>query len=144
MYKLLAEGLSQRGISTIRIDKRGMFASQNAIDDPNDVTIGTYADDVHAWIEVAKATTGSECVWLLGHNEGALVSLKAAQAATDICGLLLVAAPGRLIGTLLREQLQSNPGNAAVLEEAMSIIDSLERPQNRHAHHAPRVAALVQ
>ncbi len=139
MYKLLAEGLSQRGISSIRIDKRGMFASRQAIDDPNDVAIGTYADDVHAWMDVAKAMTGSKCVWLLGHSEGALVSLKAAQAATDLCGLLLVAAPGRPIGTLLREQLQSNPGNAAVLEEAMSIIDSLEAGRKTGTdtmHHA--------
>lgn len=134
MYKLLAEGLSQQGISTIRIDKRGMFASQAAIADPNDVTIGDYADDVHAWIKVAKGATGSDCVWLLGHSEGALVSLKAAQSASGICGLLLVAAPGRPIGTLMREQLQSNPGNAAVLEEAMSIIDSLEKGHKTDTH----------
>lgn len=134
MYKLLAEGLSQQGISTIRIDKRGMFASQGAIDDPNDVTIAAYADDVQAWINVAKGTTGSECVWVLGHSEGALVSLKAAQAASGLCGLLLVAAPGRPIGTLLREQLQSNPANAAVLEEAMSIIDSLEKGHKTDTH----------
>lgn len=134
MYKLLAEGLSQKGISTIRIDKRGMFASQGAIDDPNDVTIAAYADDVQAWIKIAKVTTGSECVWVLGHSEGALVSLKAAQAASGICGLLLVAAPGRPIGTLLREQLQSNPGNAAVLEEAMSIIDTLEKGHKTDTH----------
>src|ERR1700684_602805 len=35
-YKLLAEGLAARGIATVRIDKRGMFASGGAIPNAND------------------------------------------------------------------------------------------------------------
>ncbi len=48
-YRLLAEGLAGEGIAALRIDKRGLFGSAAAIQDPDAVTIGAYADDVHAW-----------------------------------------------------------------------------------------------
>lgn len=46
--KLLAEGLAAQGIATVRIDKRGMYASAAATPDANAVTIDDYAHDVHA------------------------------------------------------------------------------------------------
>ena len=76
-YKLLAEALGAKGVSTIRIDKRGMFGSKAAIPDPNKVTIADYAADAHQWASVAKARTGAKCAWLLGHSEGGLVALTA-------------------------------------------------------------------
>ena len=94
-YRLLAEALAQRGLSTVRIDKRGMFASGGAIPDANNVTINDYANDVHAWIKVIKGKTGAPCVWALGHSEGGLVALAAAQNPDGLCGLILVSTPGR-------------------------------------------------
>ena len=41
-YRMLAEALAARGIGSVRIDKRGMFASAGAAADPNAVTIGDY------------------------------------------------------------------------------------------------------
>ena len=125
-YKLLAEGLAERGIGAVRIDKRGMFASGAAVADPNAVTIDDYAADVAAWTAAIRKQTGAPCIWLLGHSEGGLVALAAAQKATDVCGLVLVAAAGRPMGEILREQLRSNPANAPVLERAMAAIDALE------------------
>lgn len=125
-YKLLAEALADRGIGSVRIDKRGMFASNNAIPDPNNVTLADYAQDVRAWIAVTKAQTGAECIWVLGHSEGGLVALEAAQKVSDICGFLLVASVGRPLGTVIRQQLEANPANAPVLEEAFSAISKLE------------------
>lgn len=125
-YRLLAEALAERGIGTLRADKRGMFGSRTAIPDPNKVTIGAYADDVAVWTRVAKGRTGAECVWVLGHSEGGLVALEAALTKDDICGILLVASVGRRLSDTIREQLQSNPANAVVMDEAMAALDSLE------------------
>jgi uncharacterized protein len=125
-YRLLAEGLAARNIGTVRIDKRGMFASRAAVADGNAVTIDDYATDVGAWIGAIRKQTGVACVWVLGHSEGGLVALAAAQKSTDICGLVLVAAAGRPLGEVLRSQLRSNPANAPVLEWSMAAIDSLE------------------
>jgi uncharacterized protein len=125
-YKLLAEGLAARGIGTVRIDKRGMFASSMAVADGNAVTIDDYVTDVGAWIASIRKQTGAPCVWVLGHSEGGLVALAAAQKLPDICGLVLVSTGGRPLGEVLRTQLQANPANAPVLDQAMAAIDSLE------------------
>ena len=126
-YRLLAEGLAEDGIASLRIDKRGMFASGGAIADANAVTIADYADDIHNWVTALRQETGTDCVWLLGHSEGGLVALAAAQDKPDaFCGLLLLSTPGRPMGDILRAQLSSRPANAPILDESLAAIDDLE------------------
>lgn len=136
-YRLLAEALAARGISTVRIDKRGMFGSRAAIPDANAVTVAAYADDARAWARVAAARTGAKCAWLLGHSEGGLVALAAAQRPAGLCGVILVAAPGRRFGTAMREQLRANPANAPLLPPALAAIDTLERGERVDAAALP-------
>lgn len=128
-YRLLAEGLVTRGIASVRIDKRGLFGSHAAVADPNSVTINDYAADVAEWVSAIRARTGASCIWVLGHSEGGLVALVAAQEAADLCGLILVATAGRPLGAVLREQLQANPANAPILDQALSAITQLEAGQ---------------
>lgn len=124
-YRLLADALQARGVSTVRVDKRGMFASVGA--DPNAVTVPEYANDTAAWVAQLRADTGAPCVWVLGHSEGALVAeVTAATHPDGICGLILVSGPGRKVGDVLREQLKANPANAPVLPDALGAIDALE------------------
>ena len=93
LYKLLAEALFERGISSIRIDKRGLFSSADAIADANNVTLADYADDVLNWADYG--TRHADCIWVAGHSEGALVALfAAAERPEALCGLILLASPG--------------------------------------------------
>ena len=124
-YKMLAEGLAAKGISTVRIDKRGMFSSK-AAGDANAVTLDIYAQDYRDWAKAVKAQTGQDCVYLLGHSEGGLMVSSAAADNADVCGLILLAAPGRSMGDILREQLKANPANVIILKEANAAIDTLE------------------
>lgn len=124
-YKLLAEKLSEERISTVRIDKRGMFGSAGA-GDPNVTSAQAYVDDIHAWIDAIKTERGSKCVFLLGHSEGALMVSLAAQGRKDVCGLILVSGMGRKMGDVIREQLTSNPANAPVLDQALRAVSELE------------------
>ncbi|WP_066800330.1 alpha/beta hydrolase [Sphingomonas soli] len=125
-YRLLAEGLAERGIATLRIDKRGSFGSKAAATDPNAVTISDYANDARAWVDMLRKRSGRACVWLLGHSEGGLVAMTTAHLSEGICGVILVASPGRPLAGVMREQLRANPANAPILDAALSAIDSLE------------------
>ena len=124
-YKLLAEGLSGGGISTVRIDKRGMFSSAAAAD-PNAVTVDIYAEDYKNWAKALRAKTGQSCIYLLGHSEGALMVTAASIENEDICGLILVSGVGRSFGDVLREQLKANPANVIIMKEAHAAIVALE------------------
>lgn len=137
LYRLLAEGLAERGIASLRIDKRGIFTSNAAVTDPNAVTIDDYAQDVQTWVEVIRRETGVPCVWLLGHSEGGLVALVGAQGRTDVCGLILVASPGRPAGIVLRDQLRANPANRLILGPALTAIDQLEAGNHVEAVDLP-------
>ena len=125
-YRLLAEALAERGIGSVRIDKRGLFASAGAVADANAVTIDDYVTDVASWVGAIRDRTGAGCVWLAGHSEGGLVALAAAQKVDALCGLVLIAAPGRPLGVVMREQLEANPANAPVLADALAAIATLE------------------
>ena len=125
-YRLIAEGLAARGIRSVRIDKRGMFASSRAVADANAVTIEDYAVDIHSWVAAIRATMRVPCVWVLGHSEGGLSALVAAQQPCGICGLLLVSTTGRPLGNVVREQIAANPANASISQEAAAIVAKLE------------------
>jgi alpha-beta hydrolase superfamily lysophospholipase len=125
-YRMLAEALAARGIATLRADKRGLFGSKAALADPSAVTIADYAGDAHAWAKLVAGRTGRRCVWLLGHSEGGLIALSAAQDPSNLCGIILVAAPGRPLGVVMRDQFKANPANASILDAALGLFDAID------------------
>jgi len=129
-YRLLAQSLASRGVSTVRIDKRGLFGSKAAVPDPNKVTIGDYAKDVHSWVQSMRRKTGARCVWVLGHSEGSLVALAAGQQPAGICGIISVSGAGRKLDEVIREQLRTNPANAPILDSANKALDQLDRGEH--------------
>jgi uncharacterized protein len=125
-YRLLAESLAAKNVSSLRADKRGMFGSK-AAGDPNKITIAEYATDTNAWLDALQQRyPKTRCFWLLGHSEGGLVALVTARDNVRVCGVVLAAAPGRRLGEVMREQLRANPANAPILDDAMRAIAELE------------------
>ena len=142
-YRLLAEGLADQGIATLRIDKRGIAASAAAGPAEADLRFDAYAADARAWAAEAAARAGKPCAWLIGHSEGALVALKAVAGGDDpesskVCGLILLAGAGRPAGVVLREQLTALPD--PLKTQAYDALTELEAGRTTEA--PPQLAAL--
>ncbi len=142
-YRLLAGELAERGIGSVRIDKRGMFGSGDAVSDANAVMIDDYVRDVGAWTKAVRAATGRGCIWLLGHSEGGLVALSASAKVDDICGLILLSTAGRPLGEVLKEQLRANPANKPLLETAEQAIDELSAGRRVDVSDMPPALAAL-
>ena len=140
-YRLLAEGLADQGVATLRIDKRGVAASAAAGPAEADLRFDAYAADARAWAAEAATRAGKPCAWLIGHSEGALVALKAVQGGHDkVCGLILLSGAGRPAGAVLREQLASLPEPTKT--QAFAALTELEAGRTV-ADAPPALAALL-
>nr|WP_276604894.1 alpha/beta fold hydrolase [Nannocystis sp. RBIL2] len=122
--KLLAEGLAERGVATVRFDKRGVAASTAAGPaSERDFRLEMYADDAAAWVELLAADERFCGVTIAGHSEGALIGMLAAQRS-PADAFVSLAGPGRPAAELLREQLAVRL-EGPLLAEADAILDSL-------------------
>ncbi|WP_295195705.1 alpha/beta fold hydrolase [uncultured Brevundimonas sp.] len=140
-YRLLAEGLAEQGVATLRIDKRGVAASTAAGPAEADLRFDAYAADARAWATEAAARTGQPCAWLIGHSEGALVALKAVEGDDDkVCGLILLSGAGRPAGVVIREQLQAGLPEP-LKTQAFAVLTELEAGRTV-ADTPPALAAL--
>lgn len=108
--KLLAEALAERGVASVRVDKRGIGASKAAAPPEADLRFGSYAADAAAWLTQLVAQPRWCGVVAAGHSEGALVVQQAlagdAALAPRIAGQVLLSAAGRPAIVLVREQLK--------------------------------------
>lgn len=124
--KLLARGLADRGIASLRIDKRGVGKSHTAEMREDDVRIKTYVDDAVGWLAFLRARPNAGQIFILGHSEGALIATLAAEQA-DVAGLILVAGAGEPAGKIIARQL-SDAGVPDHLQDASKrISESLAR-----------------
>lgn len=138
-YRMLAEALADEGIASLRIDKRGFGGSEGAVASQDDITIEGYADDARAW--VARAHEMAPCVWLAGHSEGGLVALVAAasEPPEGLCGVILLAAPGRPIGRILVDQVRLVHGGADIVSQVDDIVTDLEAGRTRDPDTLPEL-----
>jgi len=102
--KLLARALEAQGVSTLRYDKRGVGESANAAVSESTLSVTTYSEDARGWISRYRGDPRFSAIVLVGHSEGALIGTLAAERA-PVDGLVLLAAAGRPISQVLREQL---------------------------------------
>ncbi len=104
-YRKLAWALAERGIASLRYDKRGLGASPFAGTDMASVTFGDYTRDVVAGARTLAADPRFSRVVLVGHSEGALLVERAANEGAPVAGVVMMAGMGRPFMTVLREQL---------------------------------------
>ncbi|MFN7727165.1 MAG: alpha/beta hydrolase family protein [Rubrivivax sp.] len=116
---LLAQALAERGVASVRYDKRGIAASAAAGPREADLSFDTLVDDAARWVQQLAADARFTRVLVAGHSEGALVgTLAAAQSPT--AALVLLAGPSEPAATVLRRQLAGRlPPSLADRSEAL-------------------------
>ncbi|MBT8286068.1 MAG: alpha/beta hydrolase, partial [Flavobacteriaceae bacterium] len=124
--QLIAEGLSKYDIASFRFDKRGIAASASAMTKEEDLRFETYIDDVELWAKQLKNDSRFSDLIILGHSEGSLIGMVAAQG-TRADKFISIAGVGRPAADILREQLSAQP--PAVTTMTDPIITTLEQGQ---------------
>jgi alpha-beta hydrolase superfamily lysophospholipase len=124
--KLLAEGLAEHGVASLRTDKRGIGRSAPAHE--SDLRFTTYVEDAVRWIEVLRSDPRIGPIFLLGHSEGALVATLAAQRF-DVSGLILIAGAGKPPPQIIARQLAAAELTAELQAVSRRIAESLVRGQ---------------
>jgi uncharacterized protein len=137
--KLLAEALAAEGIASLRYDKRGVAASRGAATSEADLRFTHYSDDAAAWLVQLRKDRRFSTVSVVGHSEGSLLGIKAAQKERPDA-LISIAGAGRPVAEALVEQLERNlpPDNKA---EALRILNEL-RAGRTVAQVPPALVAL--
>jgi pimeloyl-ACP methyl ester carboxylesterase len=122
--KMLAEALAERGIASLRYDKRGIAESRAAMGLERDLRFDQYADDAAGWVTQYRGDPRFSTITIVGHSEGSLLGMLAARAA-HADGYVSIAGAGRSAPQVLREQLAHNL-QPDLLAQAEAIMQSLE------------------
>jgi hypothetical protein len=138
--KLLAQGLANQGIATLRIDKRGVGASQAAMTDERELRLSTYVEDAANWLGFLRQQSIFSHLHLIGHSEGALIATLVAQREA-LSSLLLLAGAGEKLADVIRRQLAAAGAPAPLLEKSDAILAELK--SGRSIANVPPELALL-
>lgn len=122
--KMLAAGLAEQGVASLRFDKRGVARSAAAGRAESELRLTTYADDAAGWIRMLRRDKRLSRVILIGHSEGSLIAMLAAQRA-PVDAFVSIAGLGRSAGATLRTQLRGQLSKE-LLAESERVLRELE------------------
>ena len=130
-YAQLAWRLAERGIASLRYDKRVLPGTTGAVD-ISKVTLAVFAADARAAADTLARDRRFSRVLLLGHSEGASLAAIAAHNGTTIAGVITVSGLGRPLTTVMREQLSRQVDSATLVryDSAMAQYLRGEQPKD--------------
>jgi hypothetical protein len=120
--KMLSAELVKNGIASLRYDKRGIGKSKMAGEKEVDLRFDNYIQDAIGWIKFLKATQKFTTITVVGHSEGSLIGMIAAQNE-NVSKIVSIAGAGQPADKIIRDQLKAQP--PFVLEQASPVLDKL-------------------
>ena len=125
-FKVLADHLTKLGFVVLRSDKRGVYKSGGRFED---ASLRNLALDTQAAIQYLKShpSVDNKKIVLLGHSEGSLVSIMAAEKER-VQGIVSMAGPGMSVLDILLLQDQTEPkAKGATKAETDILLQFSER-----------------
>lgn len=122
--KYLAENMAVAGISSLRIDKRGVGKSASASISEKDLRFDNYIDDVIDWGYQILNDVRFKRIIIAGHSEGSLVGMVAAKEL-DASGYISLAGAGFSIDEIILKQLSTQ--SEEMHTEAVEIFSKLKK-----------------
>lgn len=122
--RYLAESLAERGIASVRYDKRLIGESVMPGLSETDLRFDHYADDAGAILRALRARFPGQLALLIGHSEGGHLALTAAPK-TDVDAVVVVAGPGQHPADLIDQQLSAQIPPGDLLNSARQSLTQL-------------------
>lgn len=126
--KLLAEQLAEKGIASVRYDKRGVGKSQAAAIPESDLQFDRLAQDAAEWVELLAKDKRFSKVGIIGHSQGSLVGMVTAQEK-DVDTFISIAGAGRSIDKVLYDQLKDQLPDD-LMKESKNILERLKQGEH--------------
>ncbi|MEQ9468483.1 MAG: alpha/beta fold hydrolase [Ekhidna sp.] len=121
--KMVAEQLASAGFAVLRYDKRGIAASKEAVENPSDHRFEHLVEDARNWLYFLNEA-GYKRLIVVGHSQGSLVGMMAAQGNPNVKGFVSLAGLADDAGeTIVRQMKAQSP---ALAEDAKVNIDSIK------------------
>ncbi|HUA08235.1 MAG TPA: alpha/beta fold hydrolase [Candidatus Acidoferrales bacterium] len=140
-YEKLADGLAEHGIATLRYDKR-MIGASTVHQEEKDLRFDDYVDDALALLGVLEKDPRFDRVAIIGHSEGSLIGMLAAQRDPHVAAFVSLEGAGRDLATVLDEQVRANPVNPESVIQEVVHYDALLRAGKTIPDPDPSLAAL--
>ena len=129
-YAQLAWGLAQRGIASLRYDKRVLPGTKGTLNIAT-LSIEDFAVDARAAVESLAADKRFSKAFLLGHSEGASLALVAARDNPAVAGVISVSGLGRPLSVVMHEQVSRQVDSVTLVRYDTAMAQYLrgETPQ---------------
>lgn len=129
-FRDLAQGFAQKGIVSLRYDKRGYDRHQltKQMMDSIDIYTETIFDAVDA-INVAKQFSfiDTNQIYIVGHSQGAMCTPMIAKLSPKIKGIIMLAGPAKNLIDVLPEQARY----MALLDDTITNLEEMQLTQNK-------------
>ncbi len=123
-YKMLAKSLAKEGIASLRYDKQGIGESADARLETTELTFQHLVQDAISWVKFLKKKGDFSSVTILGHSQGSLIGILAAQEES-VDAFISLAGAGNTIDKILKDQLSA--GAAEFQDDTERILSSLKK-----------------
>ena len=137
-YAQLAWRLAERGIASLRYDKRGLPGTKGVVDIPH-VSLEDFAADARAAAESLARDSRFSKVVVLGHSEGSGIALIAARESPHVAGVISLSGLGRPMILVMHEQLSRQLDSTTLVRYDTAMAQYLrgEPPQEVPPQLAP-------